>query len=300
MKKETTFWISIVCVVLLAGCQSKKKSETAQVAPTVITENLRFCESTYPYDGGVLIANFGTEQMAPLNKEGKGYIAYCNDGKTEVLIPADGNLNAPKGLFIKDNYLFVCDVNKIVVYNLAALQEAPQTIALPEGDAMLNDLVASGNTMYVSVTNTGRIFTLDITNPAAMSTVVPIKWLDIAAPNGLLLDNGVMYVASYPVDGKATEANVIYEISDLANPVAQKFITTPGLYDGIALSNDKKTMYISNWDPANISAIDMQSREITPLDLTEKLVGPGDISVIGEMMYVPDLSTSKVICLPLN
>lgn len=31
---------------------------------------------TYPYNGGILIANFGTEQLNPLNAEGKGYILY--------------------------------------------------------------------------------------------------------------------------------------------------------------------------------------------------------------------------------
>ena len=40
----------------------------------IVNENIRYCESTYPYNGGILIANFGTEQLNPLNAEGKGYI----------------------------------------------------------------------------------------------------------------------------------------------------------------------------------------------------------------------------------
>lgn len=42
----------------------------------IVNENIRYCESTYPYNGGILIANFGTEQLNPLNAEGKGYILY--------------------------------------------------------------------------------------------------------------------------------------------------------------------------------------------------------------------------------
>ena len=45
----------------------------------VVNEGIRFCESTYPYDGGILIANFGTEQLNPLNTDGKGYILYYKD-----------------------------------------------------------------------------------------------------------------------------------------------------------------------------------------------------------------------------
>lgn len=73
----------------------------------IITEGLRFCESTYPYDKGILIANFGTGQLDPLNGEGKGYIVFHKNGKNEVLIPADGNLSAPKGMFERDGYLYI-------------------------------------------------------------------------------------------------------------------------------------------------------------------------------------------------
>ena len=61
---------------------------SAQTAK-IVSEDLRYCESTYPYQEGILIANFGTSELNPLNSEGKGYIAYYKDGNTKVLIPAD-------------------------------------------------------------------------------------------------------------------------------------------------------------------------------------------------------------------
>lgn len=73
-----------------------------------------------------------------------------------------------------------------------------------------------------------------------MSDITPIKWVDIIGPNGLIIDNGIMYVASYPADGTTTDANVIYQITDFANPVVEKFTILPGQYDGIALSADKR------------------------------------------------------------
>lgn len=302
MKKSLLMITSVVFTTVFASCGTKPKqtaNEQQQPAPTIISEHLRFCESTYPYQGGILIANFGTEQLNPLNTEGKGYIVSYKEGKTNVLIPADGNLSAPKGMYLKNDYLFICDVNKVVVYRLSALSEKPQVIAFPEGDLFVNDLAAAGNTLYASVTNTGKIYTLDITRPEAVGA--PVVWTEVPGPNGLLIDNGTMYVASYPADGKTTDANVIYQISDLAQPAPQKFINTPGQYDGIALSADKKTMYITNWVPAGVSAIDMATKAITPLniDLEQPFIGAADITVTEELMYIPDLPNSRVIVYPL-
>lgn len=298
MKIKSLFVVAILSAIATTACQNKKSNttaETQEAAPVIINDQIRFCESTYPYDGGILIANFGTEQLNPLNSEGKGYIVFSKDGKNTILLPADGNLSAPKGMFVKDNYLFICDVNKIVVYNLDKKEEAPQTIRFPEDDLFINDLAASENTLYASVTNSGRIYRLDISNLAKMNQVVPQKWVDIVGPNGLIIDGATMYVASYPADGNTTDANIIYQITDLANPVPQAFVNVPGQYDGIALSADKKTMYITNWTPAGISAVNMSTKEITPVEVDDKLIGPADITVTGDTMYIPDLPNSRVL-----
>lgn len=297
--------LSIVALSgLLAGmtaCKGNKQQVAVERDTVVVNDGLRFCESTYPYQGGVLIANFGTEQLNPLNTEGKGYIMQYKDGKTSMLIPADGNLSAPKGMYIKGEHLFICDVNKVVVYNLSDLKAAPQTIRFPEDNLFINDLVASGNTLYASVTNIGRIYSIDISNLTTLNNIVPVKWVDIAGPNGLLLEDNVMYVASYPADGNTTEANVIYRITDWSNPVPEVFVNIPGQYDGIALSADKETMYVTNWSPAGISTIDMQTRQFVPMtiNLKEPLVGAADMTVTEDTMYIPDLPNSRVVVLPL-
>ncbi|WP_300700748.1 hypothetical protein [Bacteroides sp.] len=304
MKSKLSFFASflgiLLIIVVTISCQNKK-SETKQesAAPVVINENLRFCEATYPYEGGILIGSFGTDQLNPLNNEGKGYIAYYEDGKSEILIPADGTLSAPKGMYTRDKYLFVCDVNKVVVYNLDSLTTTPQIIHFPEEDLFVNDLVAQGNTLYVSVTNTGRVYSIDISNLDKLEQAVPVKWVDIAGPNGLIIDNAAMYVASYPADGNTTEANVVYVIPDITNPVPEKFITTPGQYDGIALSEDGKSMYVTDWSPA-IHSIDMETRKMTLLVVGKEMVGPADISVVGNQMYIPDLPNSQVICISID
>lgn len=268
---------------------------SAQTVVNVIDKGIRYCESTYPYDGGLLIANFGTEQLNPLNTEGKGYIVLHKDGKNEVLIPADGHLSAPKGMLVRDGYLYVCDVNKVMVYNLADKAAEPRTIALPEGNLFANDLVSEGDYLYVSVTNTDRIFRVDISRPGQPGQ--PQEWLSVAGPNGLLLHEGSLYVASYPADGRTTDAHVVYRIADLKNPVAERWMEMPGQYDGLAVASDGKALYVTNWTPAQVSRIDLNTRQLSPLDfkLPQALVGPADITVTGGYLYIPDLPNSRVV-----
>lgn len=292
MKKSYIFLLA-AAAVSLAACSAKQDA----TQPTVVSEGLRYCESTYPYEKGVLVGNFGSTQLDPLNSEVRGYIAYLHDGVTEVLIPADGNLSAPRGMYLRDGQLFISDVNKVVVYNLKQPGTAPQVVALPEGEAFVNDLAAEGNWLYITVTNTGRIFRLDISDPAAVGT--PEPWLEIPGPNGVVIRDGAMYVATYSPDGTATPAHVIYRIADLQQPVAEPLVNVPGQYDGIAFSTDGRKLYVTNWAPAGLSAIDLATLEMSPVtcNVEPALVGPADISVIDGRIYIPDLPNSRVVIL---
>lgn len=284
--------MAFIALVVIATSQSKMD---AQSSANIIGEHLRFSESTYPYKEGLLIANFGTEQLNPLNSEGKGYIVYSKEGKNRVLIPSDGFLSAPKGMFVRNGHLFVCDVNKVVVYNLNNSSLKPHIINMPEGNLFVNDLAASGNNLYVSVTNTDKIYRIDISDLSHIGA--PVEWVEVAGPNGLLVEEGVMYIASYPADGNTTDKNVIYRIANLDTPRPERFITLPGQYDGIALSTNKEALYITNWLPAQISKVDLKSKAVTPLNLSleRALAGPADISTANGVLYIPDLPNSRVI-----
>lgn len=294
-----TKMIQMVCLAALcatvsvACCCGDAKTE-----PVVWNDGVRFCESTYPYDGGLLVANFGTEELNPLNGEGKGYILYFDaEGQSRVLVPADGSLSAPKGMYVRDGRLFVCDVHRIVVYDLKNVGTAePQVIEMPaEEDLFVNDLAAWGDALYVSVTNSGRIYRIDLTEPAQPG--VPELWLSIAGPNGLVVRDGVMYVASYSPDGVPTGEHVVYRIADLTAPQPEALISTPGQYDGIAFSGDAKALYVTNWAPVGIARLDLESGALSPLalPLAEPLVGPADITVQGGKIYIPDLPNSRVV-----
>ena len=271
MKKIICIYAALIGLSFTSLAQAQKP--TGQQVQ-IIENGLRFCESTYPYEGGILIANFGTQELNPLNTEGKGYILHYNkEGKLQPFITADGNLSAPKGMFIRESHLFVCDVNKIVVYDLNRLEAAPQIL----------------------VTNTDKIFSIDISDVRKAGQ--PVEWLTIPGPNGLLADNNQLYVASYPADGNTQDKHTIYRVTNLAQPQSEKVIEIPGQYDGIAFSTDKASLYITNWSPAGLSKIDLKTGKTVPvsIQLDKALMGPADITVANHLIYIPDLPNSRVV-----
>ncbi|MHB9056365.1 MAG: LVIVD repeat-containing protein [Paludibacteraceae bacterium] len=293
--------IAAMILLIFSSCNGNKKVEktgenkTDSLKEVVYTDQLRFCESVLPYNRGILIGNFGSSELNPLNKEGKGYIVYLKDDSIKLFIKADGNLNAPRGMFEKDGYLFIADVNKVVVYNLMDSAAKPVNIRFPKDELFVNDLAAEKNTLYASVTNTGNIFKIDISDLTKLNAQKPVLWSNVVGANGILIDRAKMYVASYPAGGITTDENLIYIINDLQKPVAEQFISTAGQYDGIALSADKKILYVTNWSPEGLEAIDIQTKQINQVALTTKVKGIADIYVVGNKIYIPDLAGSQLI-----
>lgn len=265
-----------------------------------ISGQFKYNEGTFWYDGGLLISNFGSSTFDPLNSEGKGYISYYKNDSVTTFIPADGNLNGPKGIYVGNGYIYIADVGKVAVYKIGDSTTKPVNIQFPKEEVFVNDLASDGQTLYVSVVNTGNIYKIDISDPAKLTTVQPVKFSNVVGANGLVLDGSRLFVASYPADGKTTEANVVYVINDITNPLPEKFINTPGQYDGVALSADKKTMYITNWDPVQVAAVNMDTKQITPLTLTTPVESVADITLQNGTLYIPDLAGSKLVVKPLN
>lgn len=258
----------------------------------VITDGFRFNESTTPYDGGLLIPSFGASVLNPLNDEGRGYVSYYKDGVVSTFIEADGVLNAPKGMAVYGDKLIICDVGHIVAYNLADRASQGVVVAFPDGELFVNDIAVVGDVAYISVTNTGNIYRLDLNNISESGLTLA---MNVVGANGLLVDGGTMYVASYPASGVTTDDNVVYVVDDIANPVPRKLTERAAQYDGLAKIEGSNYLYVSNWSPAEVLKIDLRSGESEVLPIAEPMVGPADISIVDGYLYIPDLVGSKVI-----
>lgn len=306
--KPISFFAATLSALSVAGTVSARDAVPVPKGAEVyiVTEHIRFNEGTLPLkNGGILLSNFGTDTLDPLNKEGKGYIVLL-DKDNKVLFPASGVLNAPKGMAVKDGCLFVADVGCVVVYDMKRPELRPVKIAFPEGESFVNDIVALGDFLLVSVTNTGHLYALDVKNCDAVWSAQrpkPRKVAEIPGANGLAEHEGTLFVASYDPNEQPGEQNVIYAI-DMAMPGA-KPVNLPGArygqYDGVAVSPDGSKLYFSNWKNAEgraeVGYIDLspdKKNAVTILDLGVELQGPADICISDGYLFVPDLPANKL------
>ena len=290
MKK---LFILFAISVAIASCGNNKSKVISQT--TVIGDGLKFCESVLIDSDRIIVPNFGGEELNPLNTEGQGYIAIISDTTTSTLIPASGVLSAPKGTLIKDNRLFIADVNKLVVYNMDSLSVAPQVISFPEGDIFVNDIAASGNRLFITVTNSGNIYSLEINPGEAVDSSALTFYTNVPGANGIVINGNTMYIASYPADGITTEDNVIYVIEDINTPEITKLTDKAGQYDGLALNEDGTKLYYTSWVNGEVGYYDFATKAMVPIDLGIKLDGPARIAYSNGKLYIPDLPNSNVI-----
>lgn len=282
-------------IAVAASLPSAVASTEEKPLVSVVHEGIRFPESVYPYDGGLFISNFGSEVMSPRHDENAGYILYRKDGKTKTVLPANGSLHKPTAMAVKDGYLFICDETRLVVHRLDDMAEPPQIVTFPAEEQVVNALALDGDMLYISLTNPGSIYTLDVSHPANLGSVKPQKWLDIHGANGIAVGDGVMYIATIPTDYSTISADdVIYCVRDMKHPKAEKFCGEPGLYDGATLSDDNKTLYLSDWKTGRVTAVDVQTKRMHII-YEEQGIGPADIAQAGGILFIPDLPNSRVI-----
>ena len=256
----------------------------------IFSEDVKFAESVLPYDGGIFVSNYGSDELAPREDENKGYIFYRKDGANKKIVEG---LHKPTAMKIKNNFLFVCDETVLKVFDLKNLSAAPKIISFAPEDKVVNALALDGNNLYISITDSGKIYKLDVSDVKNLKS--PELWLKISGSNGLNIGGGEMYIATIPPDYKTvTSEFVIYRVKDLKNPVAEKFIDSPGLYDGIALSKDLKTLYITNWVTGSLSAVDVKTKKVRTI-YEEVGIGPCDIAYADGTIILPEIIGSKII-----
>ena len=265
------------------------------VYPVFASSVIKFSESVLPYKGGLLISNFGSvSHRVKSEDENNGYILYYKNNKIRSFISADGNLKTPAATAVYKKKLFVCDGDRLWVYNLKKLKDTPQKIMFNKDDKAVNDILLIKDELYVTVTNTNRIYKINLKS----KDLKPEKWVDIPSPNGIANKGKTIYVASIPADyTHIKDENVIYIIKNKDNPVVEKFTKTPGMYDGIAVTGKK--IYVSDWAHQAVKSIDIKTRK-EKIIYQQSGMGPADIALKGNKLYIPDLLNHRIIILDLK
>ena len=117
-------------------------------------DGIQRAESVFPYDGGILISNFGGSQG--------GYVLYRKDGNTEMLIAPGEGLEVPTGLAAGNGMLFVCDGDVLKVFEIKDPGKGFCEIRLDGNSHLFNDVAIDGSYLYLSVTDQDAVYRMDI------------------------------------------------------------------------------------------------------------------------------------------
>ncbi|RAJ97509.1 SMP-30/gluconolaconase/LRE-like protein [Larkinella arboricola] len=271
---------SILLTVTLSAFESPKK-EKKLVKVWETDSTLSVPESVlYDPKGNVLyVANIVGKSDS---LDGDGFISKVSlDGKIENLKWTTG-LNAPKGMGIYKNRLYVTDVYRLVALNLSNGQ-AEQTWDATDKKAFLNDVTVDKNgTIYVSDNRNNKIYRLK-----------DDKWEiwmdggDLNNPNGLLaVGTKTMMVGS-------TKIGALQSL-DVASKKLTKIADGMANTDGIVAVG--KDYIVSDWN-GRLFYITANGQKQQLLDTRNEKVNSADIDYVPgkKLVVVPTFFKNKLV-----
>ena len=266
-------------------------------ASTVTVEGFSSPESTIVNKSDLYVSNVGKE-LKPTLKDGDGFISKLDvNGKIKELHFIDG-LDAPKGMGIIGNTLFVADINTLRGFDLQTKKEVFNVVF--EGVNFLNDItVKDSNTLFIGASDTSAIYEVNISNKSYK------KLMDFIVPNGLFYEDGILYAAQLGsttqnmFDGKGK----LYKIDLKDNNKLTQLGTFEGVLDGVTKVGNK--VYVSDWGNAKKTGIirvyDLKTKKESVLE-AELFMGAADfwIDEKSKKIFMPQMIGSKVTIFDLK
>lgn len=233
------------------------------------------------YDGELDVWYVTNVNGSPVEKDGNGYISRLKgDGTMDSLklIAGGANgvtLNAPKGMALQGDTLWVADIQTLRGFNRRS--GVPVASIDLKGSKFLNDVALGPDGLYITDTGVeGSATGIEHTGPDRIYRVGPDRKTSIAlesdslaGPNGITWDGRRQQFIVVPFAGKVVRAWA--PGSKTTVPVA----TTKGQLDGVEVL-DGQRLLITSWADSSLFVLD-EAGTATPI--ATGLPSPADIGV---------------------
>ncbi len=235
---------------------------------------------------------------SPFDADDNGFISKLSpDGKVIDLKWIDGandkvELHAPKGMTIIGNKLYVADITQIQVFELPSGKQLSSIDV--KGSSFLNGITpGEGDTVYVTDTGmkpgfeaSGTDAIYKVSANGKVETI--LKDPDMGRPNGILYDNGDIYVVFF-TSAKMIKMNDKSEITEMPEPYGARLDGLVKLKDG--------SLAMSSWESSSIDVYRNGEYET----IAEFLNSPADMDVDTKRnrLLIPLFNEDKVLILPL-
>jgi sugar lactone lactonase YvrE len=262
----------IFLLTLIVLCASAYRTTAQKLEMKWKTDTLLHTAESVIFDASKNTLYVSCIDGKPDEKDGKGFISKVSvDGKIEKSDWASG-LDAPKGMGIYKNKLYVADITRVDVIDI---QTGKVTAKIEiEGAKFLNDItVDKAGNVYISDSQTGKIHVLK--NDKAE---VYFESPEIKGPNGLLALDRELYILDF-------SSGINYKLS--ADKNLTKFAETSKGADGVVLAGDGG-YFVSSWN-GEVYYVSAQGQATKLLDTKDQQISAADIEydVKSKTLYVP-------------
>lgn len=286
--------IALIVVVFFSSCKDKAKKEAevleieeikeASLTLKWTTDTLLTTSESVIYDKKRDILYVSNIAGVPDEADGIGFISKVDlDGKITDVNWISG-LDAPKGLGIVGDKLYVTDLTNLVEIDIEA-GKVSKTIPV-EGSVFLNDITTSADgKVYISDSNGGNFFVYE------NGTVTQLME-GLAGPNGLLSDGDTFLMALW-------DEKTLNTVDLATNEITKR---TEGIEnpDGIEAVGDGSYL-VSSWQ-GMIHLVNADWSKTLLLDTSGEEIGAADIEYIQEknLLLVPTFYKNGLVAYELN
>ena len=237
----------------------------------------------------------------PFKKDGSGFISQVSLTGEILKLKWLEKLNAPKGLTIVNDKLYIADVDELVEVDIANAKILNKYKA--SGSVCMNDVTHDkyGN-VYVGDTYTDSIYRLNSFGQLPLWYYSPGL-----APNGIHIDNekGQMIIGNWGAvmeDWKTPELSGSLKSLDLNTKKLKNLGSKPiGNLDGVE-SDGKGSYFVTDWGATALYRINKNGRAKLLKKLGEDGKGAADHEVILDknLMIIPIMVENKLVALNIN
>jgi sugar lactone lactonase YvrE len=202
----------LVAAGALASMLTLSNAASAEPTPLWQFDDFKMPESVL-YDAQRSQIYVSNVNQGPIDMDGNGSIGRISaDGKTHEVEWITG-LSSPKGIAQSGKYLYVADVRELVVINLDTAKISAR-YPVPEAGVLNGIAFSDQGDLYVSDWMGNRIYKLE-----GSELTVWLETPDLESPNGLVVKDGYLYVASW---GAGPKADFSTESSGLLKRISLK------------------------------------------------------------------------------
>ena len=278
MKKSTLF-AGALALILASTSVFAQDHSVSKLWET--SASLKVPESVL-FDAKAKVLYVSNIDGTPDGKDGKGSIAKISlDGKTVTEIVTEG-LNAPKGLGIYKDVIYVSDIDQVVSIDLKTNKIIKK---YPVADAkFLNDItITSKGTVYVSDSGTGKVHALK-------NGQVSTAFEDLKGVNGLLAVKDDLYILA---SGTVWKADKNKKLTQIAEGLESST-------DGIEQTKSGDFV-VSSWNGV-VYYVKANGTKQTLLDTSAEKSKTADIGFDAKnnIIYIPTFFNNKVVAYQLK